>query len=387
MVIGPVNRPIRVSQIDCRCRLLPLDGYHFTSTATVFMTPPADPPADLRVMHVLVGEAWGGAERFFVKLAGALHARGLNQKVVIKRDDKRAGELRAVGVEPLQFNFSKGPGDIFARMGLNRAIKSYRPHVITVWMNRAARRVPKGDYTVVGRLGGYYKLRHYRNCDWLIGNTPDLVDYIKREGWPPDRVAMISNFGELEAMPPVDRAMLETPDNAFVALAMGRFHPSKGFDTLIDAVAEAPHVHLWLAGDGDLDQALRRQVAARGVADRVRFLGWRDDQAALLAACDVCVVPSRHEPLSNVTLEAWSLGVPVIAAASEGPSWLIEDGVTGLLTPVDDAAALTVALKRLGDDLALRDRLAEAGNVKWWADFSKDAICDQYLRFFANTFK
>ena len=346
------------------------------------MTPPTDPPADLRVMHVLVGEAWGGAERFFVKLAGALHARGLDQKVVIKRDDKRAGDLRAVGVEPLQLNFSKGPGDIFARMGLNRAITSYRPHVITVWMNRAARRVPKGDYTVVGRLGGYYKLRHYTNCDWLIGNTPDLADYIKREGWPPDRVAMISNFGELEAMPPVDRAALETPDKAFVALAMGRFHPSKGFDTLIDAVAGAPDVHLWLAGDGDLDQALRQQAEARGVADRVRFLGWRDDQAALLAACDVCVVPSRHEPLSNVTLEAWSLGVPVIAAASEGPSWLIEDGVNGLLVAIDDQAALSAGLTHMQGDQTLRQRLAAAGQETWRAHFSEEAICAEYLGFF-----
>lgn len=343
------------------------------------MTSPANAPSDLRVMHVLVGEAWGGAERFFVKLAGALHRRGLDQAVVIKRDEKRAADLRAAGIEPLQFDFSKGLGDYFARRAMKRAIADYQPHVVTVWMNRAARRVPKGDYQVVGRLGGYYKLSYYKNCDWLIGNTPDLRDYIVREGWPADRAKMISNFGELDPMPPVGRASLQTPDNAFVALSMGRLHPSKGFDTLLDAVAKTPDVYLWLAGDGDLDADLRAQAERLGVADRVRFLGWRDDQAALLAACNVCVVPSRHEPLSNVVLEAWSLGVPVLATASEGPSWLIQDGENGLLVPVDDDTALAGALDALRSDQAKSGQLAAAGQATWQTSFSEDAICREYI--------
>ena len=333
-------------------------------------------------MHVLVGEAWGGAERFFVKLAGALHRRGLDQQVVIKRDAKRADELRSVGVEPREFDFSKGLGDLFARLALRRLVKDYRPHIVTVWMNRAARRVPKGPYTVVGRLGGYYKLRYYKNCDWLIGNTPDLHDYIVREGWSAERTRMISNFGELAPMPPVNRSDLDTPEDAFTVLAMGRFHPSKGFDTLIDAVAMTKGAYLWLAGDGDLDSPLRKQADERGVADQVRFLGWRDDQAALLAASDVCAVPSRHEPLSNVTLEAWSLGVPVVAAASEGPSWLIGDNQHGRLVPVDDANALAGALTDLRDDPNLRQRLADAGQATWRDRFSEDAICAEYLAFF-----
>lgn len=348
------------------------------------MKPPANAPSDLRVMHVLVGEAWGGAERFFVKLAGALHRRGLDQAVVIKRDEKRAADLRAAGIEPLQFDFSKGLADFFARRAMKRAIADYKPHVVTVWMNRAARRVPKGDYQVVGRLGGYYKLRYYQNCDWLIGNTPDLRDYIVREGWPAERALMISNFGELDPMPPVDRATLDTPKDAFVALSMGRLHPSKGFDTLLDAVAKSPDVYLWLAGDGDLDAELKAQAERLGITGRVRFLGWRDDQAALLAACDVCVVPSRHEPLSNVVLEAWSLGVPVLATASEGPSWLIQDGENGLLVPVDDDDALAEALLVLRGDQAKREKLAANGRTTWQASFSQDAICREYLAFFAK---
>lgn len=336
----------------------------------------------LRVMQVLVGEPWGGAERFFVKLAGALHKRGLSQKIVIKSDPKRADDLRAVGIEPVQLEFSKGIRDFFARRALKREIDHYTPDIVMVWMDRAARRVPKGNYCLVGRLGGYYKLRSYRHCDWLIGNTPDLKEYIVKEGWPADKAAMISNFGELPPANPVDRSQLNTSEDAFVALAMGRLHPSKGFDTLIKAVAQTRNCYLWLAGQGDLEEELQSLAVKLEVDDRVRFLGWRDDQAALLAACDVCVVPSRHEPLSNVVLEAWSLGVPVLATASEGPSWLIDHEVNGLLVPVDDVQTLAAGLGRLESDQNLRRSLGSAGQRTWQKAYSEQAICEEYLEFF-----
>ena len=250
----------------------------------------------LRVMQVIVGEPMGGAERFFVKLVSALSQRGLDQRVVIKTDENRAEELRRLGVEPLQLDFTKGLADLLARFQLRRAAKAYQPHVINVWMDRAARRVPRGNYTVVGRLGGYYRLKHYRNCDWLIGNTPDLVEYMKAEGWPRNRAVMISNFGELAPMPAVDRRDWETPDDAFLVVALGRLHKSKGFDILLDAIKDRSEVYVWLAGDGVERAALSEKAVHLGITDRVRFLGWRDDQAALLSAADVCEVPSRHAP-------------------------------------------------------------------------------------------
>ncbi|MDJ0930822.1 MAG: glycosyltransferase [Breoghania sp.] len=158
-------------------------------------------------------------------------------------------------------------------------------------MNRAVRRMPRGNFVKVGRLGGYYPLKYYKKCDWLIANTPDLERYIKDGDWPADRVRMLTNFGELEPMPPTSRASLDTPEDAFVLLSMGRLHVSKGFDTLIDAVTKVEGAYLWLAGTGELEAPLKAQAEAAGITDRIRFLGWRDDQAALLQSADICVVP------------------------------------------------------------------------------------------------
>ncbi len=318
-----------------------------------------------KLFQILVGEPEGGAERFFVKLALALQKRGVSQRIAILRDEKRVAELRSGGCDVLQFDFSRGPGEILERIGLRRRVREFGPNIVMAWMSRAARRMPKGDFVKVARLGGYYPTRFYRKCDWLVCNTPDLVRFVVEDGWPAERAVTISNFGELAPAAALPRGQLDTPEDATLLLAMGRFHPDKGFDILLKALVNLPGACLWLAGGGGpLEGELRNLAAELGVVERVRFLGWRDDQAALLGACDICVVPSRHEPLSNVILEAWSLGVPVVAAASEGPSWLIRDGETGLICPVDDAPALSAALSRAIGDTALRRRVAEGGQAR-----------------------
>jgi glycosyltransferase involved in cell wall biosynthesis len=255
------------------------------------------------------------------------------------------------------------------------------------WMNRAARRAELGPHINVGRLGGFYPVRYYWRCDHVIANTPQIHDDILSQGWPAHAAHMLSNFGELSPKPAASRASLGVPENAFLLLAMGRFDPWKSFDVLIAALKHLPPgVFLCLAGDGgEAVTAEFRALAAReSVADRVRFLGWRNDQAALLGACDLCVVPSSHEPLGNVILEAWSLKVPVVAAASEGPSWLIDHGETGLLCQTLDAKDLAAKIRAAYDNPALLQTMAEKGHAKWSENFSKDVICRQYIAFFKD---
>jgi glycosyltransferase involved in cell wall biosynthesis len=123
---------------------------------------------------------------------------------------------------------------------------------------------------------------------------------------------------------------------------------------------------------------------ALGVADRVRFLGWRTDAAALYRAADVCVFPSRYEPLGNVVIQAWAHGLPVVAAESAGPKALIEDGEDGLLVPVDDAQALAAGVRRVLDDPMLRIRLVQKGAERVEAEFSEAAVVARWRELFAD---
>jgi glycosyltransferase involved in cell wall biosynthesis len=337
----------------------------------------------MRLMQAMAGARHGGAEAFFVRLASALQRAGEEQRVVIRRDADRAAALRRGGIEPIELPFS-GALDVATRWRFGRAIAAFRPRVMLTWMNRATQLCPRGDFVHVARLGGYYDLKYYGRCDHLIGNTRDIVAYLVRKGWPAERAHYLPNFTASAKVAPIARGSLDTPADAPLALALGRLHVNKGFDVLLAALANAPRLHLWLAGEGDLRATLEQQAQMLGVAARVRFLGWRDDVPALLAAADFLVCPSRHEPLGNVVIEAWAAGVPVVATQSEGPGALIVDGDNGLLVPVDDAAALARTMLRLVDDRALRVRLAAAGKAVHEAEYGEARVVGLYRDFFAR---
>jgi glycosyltransferase involved in cell wall biosynthesis len=331
----------------------------------------------MRLLQAMAGAPHGGAEAFFVRLAIALQRAGQDQCVIIRRNPERAGALRQGGVETLELPFGRRL-DLATRFGLRRAIRRYRPDVVLTWMNRASMLCPRGGFVHVARLGGYYDLKYYRRCHHLIANTRDIADYVVAGGWPKERVHYLPNFVAATKAPPLPRASLATPADAPLALALGRLHPNKAFDMLLAAMARLPRLHLWLAGEGEERELLQRQARSLGIAERVRFLGWRDDTAALLAAADLLVCPSRREPLGNVVIEAWAAGVPVVATSSEGPRALIADDQTGLLVPIDDAGALARAIARIIDDPALRARLAEAGRAAYEAEFTEGRVVTLY---------
>ena len=309
----------------------------------------------MRVAQVMAGAPQGGAEAFYERLCIALHAAGEEVLPVIRRDAGRAARLRAGGLAPVELGFG-GALDLLTGPRLRGVLNGFAPSVTVAWMNRAARFAPKGPWALVGRLGGYYDLKYYRRCDHLVGNTHDIVRWIVSQGWPAARAHYLPNFaadlaGAAPAALPGEMRLL----------AMGRLHRNKGFDVAIRALALLPPgAHLSIAGEGPERGALEALAREAGVVDRVTFLGWRSDIGALLAACDLFVCSSRHEPLGNIVLEAWSACRPVVAAAAQGPTELIADGETGLLVPPDQGEPLQAALERLLADAALRERLGQA---------------------------
>ena len=341
--------------------------------------------AALRVLQAIAGAHHGGAEEFFTRLIPALARAGLDQRVVIRRDEERAYALRKQGVDAVELPFG-GLLDWWTRPGLRREIEAFAPHVVFTWMNRATWKCPRPRdgirFIHVARLGGYYDLHYYKACDHLIGNTVDIVDYLRRSGWPPARAHYLPNFVDATRAQPLARRSVGTPDTVPLVLALGRLHRNKAFDVLLAALAQLPDVHCWIAGDGTERQALEAQSERLGLGPRVRLLGWRNDTAALLAAADLLVCPSRHEPLGNVVIEAWAHGVPVVAAASQGPAAIIEDGKSGILVPVNDAPALAHGIRRAFDDEILTARIGAGGRAAFERDYTEAVVVARYIEFF-----
>ena len=336
----------------------------------------------MRLLQAIAGAEFGGAEEFFVRLAIAFKSTGLRQRVIIRRNESRAGQLRIGGVEPIELKFGE-PLDIITKLEIKRQIAEFQPDIILTWMNRASHIVPShGKFIRVGRLGGYYNLKYYRGCDHLIANTKDIVSYIKKNGWGDEQVHYLPNFVNDKTEVEIKREEFDTPKDNTLILALGRLHENKAFDVLFESLVKVPDAYLWLAGEGLLRKKLEKQAERIGIKPRVRFLGWRRDKEALFSAADILVCPSRHEPLGNVIIEAWAQGVQVVAADSIGPKSLIMEGQTGMLFPVDDSNALANVINRLIADSELGKRLIEKGKEIYKLEYSQNVVIDKYMKLF-----
>ncbi|MFP4228441.1 MAG: glycosyltransferase family 4 protein [Salinivenus sp.] len=187
-----------------------------------------------------------------------------------------------------------------------------------------------------------------------------------------------------ETVPSSDVAALRTElgvEDAPLIGLFGRLAEWKGQHVLIEALSSLPAAHALLVGDAlfDGDQAyarrLRQRVGELGLADRVHFLGFRDDVPALMTACDVVVHTSvAPEPFGRVIVEGMLAGCPVVATNAGGALEIVEDGRTGRLVPPADPTALTQALSALLQNADLASSLATAGRARAQALFSPRAM-------------
>lgn len=335
----------------------------------------------MSLIQTMGSSANGGAEAYFVALTSAFQRAGLKQAAAIRAHPGREAALASLGVTTRVLPFSK-PFDFTTPSAINGLARAQDARVIIAWMNRAASLTPAGPWKRIGRLGGYYKLKNYRDFDALVGNTQDIVDWIVREGWPKERAHYIPNFAAAGEGARLSRAEFDTPDDAPLLLGMGRLHVNKAHDITLRALQQLPDAYLWIAGDGPDEAILKSQAADLGVADRVRFLGWRDDAPSLYRAADLVLFPSRFEPLGNVVIQSWAHRVPVIAAKSAGPGALIRDGEDGFLIEIDDAEGLAAKTKMLLADKELSAKFVANGAKRVETEFSEAAIVAQWRALF-----
>jgi len=224
----------------------------------------------MNIMQLIAGGSNGGAEAFFTRLVPALHAEGMTQTAVIRKSSKRAQTLQQAGIDVYQLPYG-GMLDFYTPWRVKQLTVLKQPDIVMSWMNRASNMTPKGKWISVGRLGGYYDLKYYKNCNYLICNTLDICNYVTKQGWPAKNTRVISNFVNEKNADPAQRSDFNTPANAPLIFTAGRLHENKGFDVLIRAIARLDDVYLWVAGEGPLKDDLQKLVADLNLGHRVRF--------------------------------------------------------------------------------------------------------------------
>jgi glycosyltransferase involved in cell wall biosynthesis len=332
---------------------------------------------------------WGGNEKWMLTLARGLAARGHDVVVCCRRGGEVARRAAAAGVRVSPMR----PGaalDLPRVLRFARWLGRERPDAVLLtswkggaWGAWAARRA--GVPRVAVRLGILRVPRRWdavrwfrRRVDALIVNAPEIAQAWHRgAAWfPPGRIHVVLNGidgGEVDRAAAAHRLRDEVAAEAGTLLigAAGHATHRKGFDVLLDAFARAglADARVVIVGDGPELPRLRERARELGIAQRVHWLGRRDDVVDVVAGCDVFVLSSRNEGMANVMLEAMAAGTPVIASDISGVRTAVgedADGASaGWMVPAEDADALAAAMREVaaliaGDPPAVQARMDAA---------------------------
>lgn len=208
----------------------------------------------------------------------------------------------------------------------------------------------------------------YNSADLVTANTRgalrDMKDFVEQ-----GKLAFVPNPLVLANGQELAQTDRNTVSSAPIILNVGRMVSDKAQNVLLDAFAhmgdEFKEWRLAIVGDGYLKDSLHAQAERLGINERLNWEGVVVDPYVFYRSAQIFALPSRVEGTPNALLEAMSCGLAVVVSdGAPGPLELVEDGVTGLVVPVNDAAALASALRRLAADENLRRRLGEAAQEK-----------------------
>lgn len=358
----------------------------------------------IRVCHLASGDLWAGAEVQIATLLRALKAdETLDLSAIVLNEGRLAQELAAAGIPVTIFEESAGAVSVVRSLvsHLSRHRPDilhshrYKEHILGAFASKLSHNpiVVQTYHGLEERLRGWagLKMSAYTALNTTVGKVAAHgfigvsaeIAHILQQRYPSGEVRCIRNGVDLDRVKPQKsrlevRQQLGISPGAWIVGTVCRLTPIKGIEYLIRASAivrehrKRQPVKLVIVGDGPLRSALEHLAREVDVADDTLFLGARTDVYDLMATFDVLALPSLHEGIPMVVLEAMAVGVPVIASAVGGIPEIVKDGQEAVLVPAQDGNALAHAIDVLSSDAALWDRLRKAARVRVESQFSID---------------
>jgi glycosyltransferase involved in cell wall biosynthesis len=357
----------------------------------------------VRVLHVIDHMGLGGEQRVVQDLAGTRAPDVTVEVWSLRRHELPGVEagLAAAAVPYRAMGFSRTA--FFAAVQFRRRLLALRPDIVHVHLEYstlvgalAVQSLPSPWPILVAsvandpyRQSPFHRLAGRRlapSFDVHITHSRGIQDSVRRAyGRRPRRVARVNLGIDLRRF---DRS-LANPERVAeyrrgagrVVGTIGRLVPQKAMHVLLDATPALlrahPDTRVLVVGDGPLRGALEAQARRLGIRDAVVFVGYQEDVVSAYAAMDVFVLPSRDEGFGLVFLEAMAMGVPVVGTRVIGSEDAVDDGVTGLLVPYQNAPALAEAVRAMLEQPGLAQRFRETAAERVRAVYSRERFAVQ----------
>lgn len=231
------------------------------------------------------------------------------------------------------------------------------------------------EVRATGPLGGYLCLRGPR---MMTANSRNAIHNAVAMGVPPHHLRLLPNVVDTNEFRPQSHPQ----DNCVRLVAVGRLGKEKRFDRFLRVVAQLQHrssipVRGVIVGAGPQRAQLEQLAGRLGLSPgAIEFRGVVTDMTSVYREADVLVLTSDREGSPNVILEAMASGLPIVATKIGGVPEIVQQGLTGYLTDVDDLEAMTAVLLELVDNPSLRNHIGRAGREYVSAHHSLEHLPD-----------
>ena len=353
-------------------------------------------------VHVDTARTWRGGQNQVLLLVTGLAEAG-EPALLVAHDD---GELKRRAQEGLRFiGFTpRSEFDVHAAWQLAKVFKDVQPEVVhahdpmAVSLTAMALQMKNGlarkPLVVAARRVDFHLKRHsfskwkYRHVNMFIAASRTIADILEADGITRDRIAIVHdgvNVGVIDKLDPVDaHATFWLPHGAPIVGNVAALAPHKGQRHLVAAAArvirELPDVRFLIVGEGELREALEKQIKTLALERHVFLTGFRADALSLMKTFDLFAMSSVTEGLGSVVLEAMACRRAVVATRAGGLPEVVGDGETGLLVPAQDDEAMARAILSLLRDPPRRAAMGEAGYARVARDFSVEKMVSDTLR-------
>ncbi len=368
-----------------------------------------------RIVYYIESRDFGGAEQMLFNLLMALD-RDLWEPVLVYHPHPGiipfVERIEGSGIKTLSVPLIKGLGDISGMKNLIQNLKELRPAVFHAQLVSNLRCTCgitcarlAGVKAILATQHLYQEIRPRRIfriytlvlyqklismlVDYYIAVSYKQAERLKKNVISENKVKVVQNAVNVQDFcHKTDANLLKYElkhnEDKRVVLTVARMDKLKGHKYLIEAAPLVPDAIFLLAGDGPERAKMEERARELGVADRVVFLGSRNDIPELLSACDVFILPSILEGLPLSILEAMSASKPVIATDIGGTNEIIIDGENGLLVPPGDSKALAEKIKLLLSDKSLAKRLAVSGKERVLREFSTEIMIERITNIYRD---
>jgi glycosyltransferase involved in cell wall biosynthesis len=349
-----------------------------------------------RIVHSEASLGWGGQERrTMAELVGFRNRRSEVWLIAPRRAELfRRAEQAGISCEPLAEARWKFP---FSVLKVAAWLRCIRPHVVNThssrdgWLVGLAARLARVPLVIRTRhfdvlVPNRWLSRHaYATlCDHVITTSPKVAaEFRELFRLPEDRVTVIStgiDLAEFSPEGPKAELKLRASDGPLLGI-IGVIRRAKGHVILLEAArrlcdASFP-VRCVFVGDGPNRPAVEEKIRELNLGDRVLFTGERDDVPAALRALDVLAIPSLHEAIPQVGLQALACKTPVVASKVGGLPEIIRPDETGRLVPPGDPPALAAAIRETLEQPAVTRALAARGRALVEEQHGLEAMLDR----------